>query len=63
MPILTSCAGLTGSGATEPPLPGAESFCAIAKPITWSTRDTDQTVREVKAHNAAGKALCGWEGE
>lgn len=42
---------------------GAETFCAIAQPITWSTRDTDQTIREVKSHNATGVALCRWKGE
>ncbi len=62
MLTLSACASLTGSGATEPPKPepGADTFCRIAKPITWSSRDTDQTIREVKAHNSTGIALCGW---
>lgn len=50
-----------GSAGTDP-LPGAENFCAIAKPITWSSRDTPETVLEVKSHNAVGKRLCGWGG-
>lgn len=59
--ILSSvgCASTKGSGATDP-LPGADTFCRVAKPISWSSRDTDETIREVKAHNAVGKALCGW---
>lgn len=61
MPILTSSCATTGSGGTDP-LPGAGAFCAIAKPITWSSRDTPETVLEVKAHNAVGKRLCGWAG-
>jgi hypothetical protein len=36
------------------------SFCAAAKPILWSARDSDETIRQVKEHNAAGSALCGW---
>ena len=61
---LTSCAALTGSGGTEPPAPvaGAAAFCEIARPITWSSRDTDETIAEVKSHNAAGRVLCGWRG-
>lgn len=62
MLTLTSCAARTDSVATEP-ITGAENFCRIAKPITWSSRDTDETIREVKAHNAAGVALCGWKGD
>lgn len=59
MLILSACATTTGSGETNP-LPGAETFCRVAKPISWSVRDTDETIREVKSHNAVGKALCGW---
>lgn len=59
MLTLSACATLMGSGATDPE-PGADTYCRIAKPITWSAQDTDQTIREVKAHNAAGVALCGW---
>lgn len=62
--ILSGCVSLTGSGETEVPVarPGAEAFCDLARPITWSTRDTDETIRGVKSHNALGVRLCGWEG-
>jgi hypothetical protein len=30
----------------------------IAKPIYWSAKDTDETIRQVKAHNAVYKAEC-----
>ncbi len=62
MLTLSACGHLTGSGETEPTR-GAETFCAIAKPISWSPRDTDQTIREVKSHNATGVALCRWKAE
>lgn len=61
MPTLSGCATLTGSGETEP-ITGAATFCAIAEPITWSSRDTDATIAGVKEHNAVGVRLCGWEG-
>lgn len=62
--ILTGCGHLTASGETEapPPARGADTFCAIAKPITWSSRDTDLTITGVKSHNAVGIRLCGWQG-
>ena len=61
---LSACETLTGFGETDPPDPirGADTFCSIAEPITWSTRDTDETIRGVKEHNAVGKRLCGWQG-
>lgn len=57
MLILNGCATTTGSAAIEP---GADTFCRISRPISWSQSDTDQTIREVKAHNAVGVRLCGW---
>jgi len=38
----------------------ADSFCLVALPISWSTKDTDETIEQVKEHNAVGKRLCGW---
>lgn len=52
--ILTACATTTGSAGTRP-VAGA---CAAFSPIYWSTQDSDQTIRAVKAHNAAWKAVC-----
>jgi hypothetical protein len=28
--------------------------------MRWSDNDTDETIRQAKAHNAVGKRLCGW---
>lgn len=36
----------------------ADTTCKTMRPIGWSDRDTDQTIREVRAHNAALIALC-----
>jgi hypothetical protein len=53
--LATGCATTTDTVAIEP---GADTFCRIARPITWSVSDTDQTIREVKEHNAAYDRLC-----
>ena len=53
--LLSSCA--TNGRVTE-----AVSGCAWARPILVSKADvlTDQTARQILAHNEAGRALCGW---
>ncbi len=58
MLTLSGCGTTTGSAVIEP-VAGADTFCRVAKPITWSSRDTDETIREVKAHNAVFARLCG----
>lgn len=50
---LAACAPMTAGGGTG-------VFCRAARPISWSPADTDTTIQEVKAHNAVGRALCGW---
>ena len=50
---LSACATTTGSGGTD-------VFCRAAKPVRWSVRDSDDTIRQAKAHNAVGRKLCGW---
>jgi len=56
---LTGCATTTGLNA-EPaaPPPARFTFCAVASPIYWDDADTDETIRQVKAHNATWVALC-----
>lgn len=58
MLTLNACGTTTGSDVIEPTV-GADTFCRVAKPITWSSRDTDETIREVKEHNAVYVRLCG----
>lgn len=50
---------LVGCAGTPKPV-STTSFCDLAKPIYWSGRDTDDTIRQAKAHNAVGKDQCGW---
>lgn len=48
----------TSNGALCDDRRTSEKDDGIMRPITWSPQDTDQTIREVKGHNAAWKALC-----
>ena len=47
--LAVGCATTTASVGTE---------CSVWKPITWSVKDTDQTIAEVKTNNARQKAWC-----
>jgi hypothetical protein len=52
---LSGCATTTGISATSAVTSVA---CRSFQPITWSSRDTDETILEVKAHNAVWSELC-----
>lgn len=53
--ILAACASRTPT----PVIDGAASACVEFKPITFDRlKDTEETIREVKDHNAAWTALC-----
>ena len=38
----------------------AARWCEVARPITYSAKDTPETRQQVRAHNARGVAVCGW---
>lgn len=70
--LLSGCASLTGSGeidfwrsADRAKLDAKakqtlSQVCSGSwRPVGWSKKDTDDTIREVKANNAAWKAWCG----
>lgn len=38
---------------------GADTYCQIARPITWADADTDETIEQVKSNNAVWNELCG----
>jgi hypothetical protein len=48
--LLAGCSKTTGIGGTN--------ACTFWQPITWSQKDTPQTITEVKANNARQKAWC-----
>jgi len=54
--LATGCAATTAGVATE----SGRAICDQFRPIAWSARDTDETIRAAKAHNAVGVRICGW---
>jgi hypothetical protein len=48
---LGACATTTGSVATD-------VSCEAFEPILWSQEDTDETIRQIREHNAVWVALC-----
>ncbi|MCS0501104.1 hypothetical protein [Ancylobacter mangrovi] len=62
--LLLSGATLTIAGcATTTPSAATRGACGAFRAISWASADTDATIRQVKAHNAVGRELCGWRGE
>ena len=60
--VLSGCQTIQGrSSATSAGLLGRAPFCSVAEPITYSRRDTVETVKQVREHNAVGNELCGWK--
>jgi hypothetical protein len=51
--ILPGCATTTDSVGTE------AVACSAFEPIRWSSKDTDETIRQAKEHNAAWITICG----
>lgn len=39
---------------------GTDVACSSFSAITWSRKDTADTARQVRVHNATGATLCGW---
>lgn len=54
--ILTSCA-TTGTGAID--AVALQRICAAWPYVTWSVRDTPETITDAKANNATKAAFCG----
>lgn len=51
-----------GTAAAQAPVVNSDSFCLIAQPISWSSKDTPETIEQVKELNAIGTRLCHWQG-
>lgn len=51
--LVSNCARTTGSAVPT------DVSCRVFTPITWSAKDTDKTITEVKIHNAVWSAVCG----
>jgi len=48
-----------GGCATAPIQVQGDSYCRIAKRITWSKSDTPPTVHQIRVHNAKHRRICG----
>lgn len=57
---LTGCVTTTDGAGTKPRPIDARATCAAWEPMRWSRNDTDDTIRQAKAHNATGRALGCW---
>lgn len=56
---LGACATLTSIFGPTEEIDVNAVACGGFHPITWSRADTDDTIRQVREHNAAWEALCG----
>lgn len=64
--ILSGCASMTNSSALQRAPAAApkgaidsnKTACGAFGPIYWSRDDSDQTIMQIKSHNAAWTALC-----
>ena len=57
---LTGCASLTRlNDPIKPEYDPRKTFCQVFTPILWSKRDTDETLKQVKAHNDVWMVTCG----
>lgn len=48
---VAGCSKTTGLDATS-------VACDVLKPITWSSKDTRPTIKQIKEANAAWKSVC-----
>ena len=53
--ILSGCATLTGIVGTENT---NTKVCGVWRDVSWSKKDTDQTIGEIKINNAKREAWC-----
>lgn len=56
--VMTAIVGISALAGCSTNLRAAYVYCQVEQPISWSTKDTDQTISEVKQHNAVYKSLC-----
>lgn len=54
---LAGCATMTGIGATDTERQ-LQRVCILWTGVSWSTKDTDQTIVDVKVNNAKRDAFC-----
>ncbi len=58
LPLMLLPLTLQGCSKTTAFVGPTDISCAVFRPISWSAKDTPETVREVKSFNAAWIATC-----
>lgn len=53
-----TCVALTGCVHQSATVETNGLVCSAWTPVTWSKKDTDRTIEEVKQNNARQKAWC-----
>lgn len=56
--LLTPLLTLQGCVTTTASVETDAVACSAFEPIRWSAKDTDETIRQAKEHNAAWNAVC-----
>lgn len=54
LPLMAGCATLGAGNSTR----YLDTSCEAFRPITYSSRDTAETVAEIRAHNRVLDVLC-----
>ena len=49
---------LCGCETAKPVVVKGNSYCKLARPISWSTDDTRPTISEIRASNARYRRVC-----
>ncbi len=52
--LLSGCVTTMGGGETR------AALCDQFRPVSWSIKDTDETIAQSKQNNAVGVRVCGW---
>lgn len=59
LPVLAGCQTTQRPTATAAIEESTEGWACLAfRPVSWSTRDTPETVGQIREHNAAWDAVC-----
>ncbi len=56
---VTACQTM-GSDVTRGANLSVPVACLAFQPIRWSSKDTLETQKQARGHNAVGVSLCGW---
>ncbi|MGI9351967.1 MAG: hypothetical protein ACR2O3_10425 [Rhizobiaceae bacterium] len=54
--VLTGCQMVPTVGSDN-----TRWYCEGFRPITWSARDTTETINQIVEHNAVWESLCNWQ--